>query len=920
MSGGFPAQVWQGETTPGRKIHVRFDLPETVVVEPPWSIYAARDDIQFDEYKANGQPANIIYDGVPQIGYTQGVARLSTGYIGMQPRVLDLGALHSRTTEQADILRLSAWQSFVTLAERPLFKQPDAASHPGLLTGAAADLATAADHFLTILRQAGATWIPSATAEPAPKGPAVTQRRDSAFELDVVGLTHAVFPPDQGFQLRWRVPGTDLDEHDLLFAFEFGGPLSPRWHGRFALAFGMNGQVTLSELQYDVSGPSWTWVIRDTWQYCDKQNVVNDAHWFVLIPHARRYIDFQSSTREVVRPLFGIGSQLGPPQLQARHYTVPEADVEAKRGTSTPIAIQTFFATGAGEARLWINRRLRMQVQVARLMYPPHSERVSQVVDAPRAVPWGSTATTTLRTWYEGVLPFASATVYTSPSISCSLINDTTGVAIQAVGGSFVTTGGTANYVLPGGANTMRVRYRMEPGGPVPLTSGGPWSCWILAFELRKPARTAVVAPGEVEGGEIQSVSITGADSDPSTETAQVVIADPRNELSRVRIRGRMPVLIETEYDEQGVTGASALFRGYLSRATDMPRGRTGEWATGKTLPFTLRHDLDVLGVGQWARLWEAQWHGYMLDLAELVDPSAISPPFVIPNQPAKITSIVRELLQHAGYPPAQIDVPDREFRLWKSPQTKEDLYKLQPYEPLGPFITRLLRDYMGAYIFWDANATGVGALHPGMWRFQDGPRAGTLRWTFRTTTPTSVEPKLVNHPGAWGANTTFIRKDTLHSYVVPPEANAIWVTTDGDLTPNDKPTGLCQWLGNPKSVNLPIFGGNTADPNHPDYIGRLIPRVIYDPDLATQNAVDFVARRYYDITCRARKVVEFTAPLVLLADADPLYGGKLRPLRYGDTVLIDTTQYLVTAMNPDLGPTKDAHQFMHLECEEIVA
>jgi hypothetical protein len=79
-----------------------------------------------------------------------------------------------------------------------------------------------------------------------------------------------------------------------------------------------------------------------------------------------------------------------------------------------------------------------------------------------------------------------------------------------------------------------------------------------------------------------------------------------------------------------------------------------------------------------------------------------------------------------------------------------------------------------------------------------------------------------------------------------------------------------------------------TADPTHPDYLGEMVPLVMFDPTLSTPEAVAFVARRLYDRAAKAEKWFEFESPAAYIADAsDTQLGGRRRPLRINDPVTV---------------------------------
>jgi hypothetical protein len=106
----------------------------------------------------------------------------------------------------------------------------------------------------------------------------------------------------------------------------------------------------------------------------------------------------------------------------------------------------------------------------------------------------------------------------------------------------------------------------------------------------------------------------------------------------------------------------------------------------------------------------------------------------------------------------------------------------------------------------------------------------------------------------------------------------------------------------------------NTADPTHPDYIGYEVPLLYIDPNLSTEAAVKWIARRLYDVMAHAIKGIRFTAPLLLVTDSSDTYQKRPRMLRYYDPVLVDGIQFLVRSCNPSY--KKDGMQFATYELE----
>ena len=380
--------------------------------------------------------------------------------------------------------------------------------------------------------------------------------------------------------------------------------------------------------------------------------------------------------------------------------------------------------------------------------------------------------------------------------------------------------------------------------------------------------------------------------------------------LERLNNRGELSVRILEELNDGAEE--TVLFRGYAVSPRNIRRGRAG-------LTFPDRIERQVECLGEWMRLEEAMGPFHTLYLydgeAAKAAKDAGQPNTYIP---LKITDIIRQAIRFAGYLDAQIDVPDNPMRLWIDPDQPQDV-NVPPFTSPLKLATDYARDWLGAYLFWDANA---GTMN-GMWRLKIGLKAGTPLFTFKTRTPAGFG--LVNKPALWGVNSTFVAKPGIVRYVLKPDYNAVMVTAnlDFDVT---KGTffGYTVPLINPRSVNTPQFG-NTADPDHPDYLGTLkwLPRLEIN---GTPASVNFLARRLYQINCFGRRRAEFIAPFFPVQDPDDAnFLGRWRPLRYGDTVNLQNEKtgalepHFVLSANPAWERT-DAHQVCHYELQAVTA
>lgn len=296
-------------------------------------------------------------------------------------------------------------------------------------------------------------------------------------------------------------------------------------------------------------------------------------------------------------------------------------------------------------------------------------------------------------------------------------------------------------------------------------------------------------------------------------------------------------------------------------------------------------------------------------------------PPWTIPQ-------VVRHLISYCGYTEDRIDVTRIAENPTRMPLEADSggAWFPSPFLSVGDYIQRLLRDYLGAYLTWNANAINGGLR--GMWQVYLGPTIPPLTsplYSFTNDEPPAPVSgvTLLGRTEAYPANTTFIVKESFNSFPVPPEANAVMVVTTGDLAPGRAAMGLLSCAINYRSYNPP-GGPNLDDPTDPDnidYLGRFVPLVITDPLLAVGNtpaerqaALDLFTRRIFNIACRGAKRHAFEAPLVLVEDPADAYLDRKRPLRYGDFVRVDGIDCLVRAVNPSF--SKDHMQMAQYETE----
>lgn len=167
-----------------------------------------------------------------------------------------------------------------------------------------------------------------------------------------------------------------------------------------------------------------------------------------------------------------------------------------------------------------------------------------------------------------------------------------------------------------------------------------------------------------------------------------------------------------------------------------------------------------------------------------------------------------------------------------------------------------------------------------------------------------------------------FVR-GTLSTWTDAPEGNLVLVTGSGQLGSigRDK---VSAWAANPVSFDVRDLGladPQGPDPDHPDYLGHMVPIYVLDPAIAggsdaesNERAAKWVCRRVYDIACHGVRRMTFEAPLLLVTDPLDEFQSNPRPLRWYDPVYVDSTIFLVRSCNPTY--VKDGVQMATYELE----
>lgn len=548
---------------------------------------------------------------------------------------------------------------------------------------------------------------------------------------------------------------------------------------------------------------------------------------------------------------------------------------------------------------------------VSRALYFQNGNLVCNDVELPFVA---SDATPFYVQWY-GNLP-------TGATITVRLFDAETGNELTAAGSSGssvnygwkgfdLTSGRTSD---PAGKNLTRRKYRPIIQYTLPNSSK---PIVIRGVKYYRDATWRQIDGSPTVIPTVQGVSITGQDSDPTHETCSFKFADMQGAVSQLDVRAGMAMRVDVNYDTSDPTKITNVFSGYVQKAIADVKGGTP--ALG--LPVNGWKSYDVTCTGEWQRLMEAK-------TTQTWDFSIDNQTISTTGKPWKVSDAIRTLIADAGYEDENIDVPDIPIRLFPAGNPLETI-RIEYMSAIYPVVNHLAMLYLGSWITWDGNATSSsGTPHKmGCWRLLTPARPDSsghynILASFKTTpslaATSGIRPRFrvdyqamesgtfnettIHYPTVW------VKKRSLTKYVVPPEGNAVLVTGVGlSLAPGIAPLQpLTTTIFNPYAIKFD--GAPTTDANGrampdttcPDYTnGRPVWIVVNDGALWSQQAVDFWARRIYDIACHGQKRIRFTAPLIFVTDSQDTKQKHPRILRFGDQVLFNGQQFIVANVNP---------------------
>lgn len=869
--------------TPGRETVVTFDV-ETIdnMQEPPYWHELELSKISEGD-KEN--PPRVTY--LPEIGWQLTTYNSIVSYI------------HEGTEADSGILEINAPSGFNSLS---LFRRPD-----DLLGVGGGAMKISGDTFYQKQVSAGDSWDDSTKyilSSDSASFPGPDPESDP-ISMDRIGKTDSNHLPTEKICLRFYVPGMEGQAKGALETIYFSG-ISGRLRedsasgtGRYALKHYGDGNAKLFELLAD-----GYWKLRMTMPWTHKSKVVGSWHYVTIASDARfdgttyvgSKIGFQfQSVSGLIEGAVGLAvAALGGPEWQ---FYKPRRISTVQNPVQAPV-------------RLDCRRDIRAVLQISKAVHFATGDLLTVTF----AMPFVPGSTTPLRFEWYGDIPSGTSidvTMYRADAIGALTVADAGSSSTAAGHKSFTPVPGVAYY-------TAVITFNSNVDGFKTPT--------IRRIRLVRDRVLSVSTPGEFLAPKKDKISVTGPSSDPTHETASVIVHDRSGPTFPLFFRAGMSARVEIKHPADSTKDTIA-FLGRVAQAVTSRRPR-------RTRTGFLQERLDPIQKWDW-KTYRVLMMGEWMKAAELLtpqtynfgsDPASLSEP-----KPYKVTDIIRILLT-SRFPNSMVYVPDLSLRLFID---EKQSWLLEVYTEILPICMSLARDYLGGYLVFDANATngGVPGNKYGCIRLMVPPRPpykNLLEFVLKPNFEAGKQGMNVNSyipttDGLQEIKRCPVLYGSMREWVVPPECNYVYVQGATPVSGDTLAVGsekLQAEAYNYVSAHFRDGQPIAADPNHPDYLGRMVPYILSDPGLTSEAAVRFACRRIYDMAAHAQKRITFDAPLVTVTDVnDPL---QIRPrkLQFGDPVLFEGQQFIVDACNLDYEWRRggDRAQYAHYDLFSVPA
>jgi len=673
-------------------------------------------------------------------------------------------------------------------------------------------------------------------------------------------------------------------------------PLPPNGIGQYCLVLKGDGRAELEEKLSNNDPTANYWTVRKAFRWCDANQIAGGTHSIKI--HSDAYKDINGhwlgSTISFQFATFDQG-------LVSNVITFVNA-VLGLNWTQYPIPQTVKAAPKLEKLRFDLRRNVRAELQFHKHIYRD-SGTLKTVLFQLTQPAIGATPEPIEIRWF-GAMPKGARLGDANSTLDVMLYGQD-GTACTPVGAiSNAATRGTRKFQPIIGESAYYAIFTYTPDGSKTKSPYINRVDFGQAGTLNKSSTSPTTLP------KVAAITLSGQDADPGHESIGVVCNDVYDAVTQLGFRSGMPIKVEVDL---GSGVKSILGTGYVVAAPGRLRrtvkqvGRSGSTFTKKW------HTWSIKAQGEHAKLSRMQ-APFRISLVKGSDSDGNQSPY-------KVTDILRLLFANAGYASHQINVPDLPISYLNDGRLP--LF-IEPFTELYPLIVMLIREYLGGYLVWDPNSStsSDSTKMDGCWRVKIPPRPKALGDVYNYLAHFRSDQR-INNSVAYDTlgngqivKRVGINKEGYFSEIEKPEANV--VTVYGVGYP-DKGGILAKAAG--QRIQIPPlpnwksaeFGQSleatitkpVPDPNHPDYLGYILPLFYSDPGINSMALAQLIQYRLYDMTCHAKKKLRFEAPLVLVTDVTDTYQRQPRKLMYGDPVLVDGSPFFVEACHCDYHATR---------------
>lgn len=914
---GFGSNTTDTATTPSRKTHVDFDVDEEVAQQEAYADCRFADQMQAD-YDLSVDDSTLSISALT----TFNVERIKG--VGWELKMLhgDGNQPHEQGAATKTLNVPSGYEN------QPTWSETDQA---GATYAGAPAVTPTGDLFYTKKFTANSTLADAAyqVTDSIGAPPSGTNAPLYCVGIDPGGSVL------EDVMISFRVPGSSKHSPDYIGGFGFNGPLG--WmpnpdqvtsSGYYWVGFRGNGR---GELWVYLSNQKWRKV--RTFTYCAVDQVIGRTHRILIAPRIGRFLNVSGGSILIRCSL----APVRPAQPDSGAFRgilsvgQPESDA-----VDSPFQLKwdaPGIYTGGGAAnapqRVHVRQDLPVQFQVAKIQYVAGGVLMLH----PFTLDFIPDDSTDFQVFFQASIPSGcqlicnmyAVTPQTGSTDSAYDLLASTGTVS---GSLFTPIAGTTNYALrfvfegeswPNVSNTTPelFGYQIIRDGVLAVVSPGTFS----------PAFAPPASPPKLRTSYAQHLAVTLADNNPATAEASLLIDDVAGDCEGLQQRGDFPTEISTDFVDATGSHNVIWHRGYSVMPSSQQLGNhDGGWRPGfdeqgvptQQFNYEYRFKAQVRITGAWQRLQEQVLTG-RLNLAQQFS-SADGPP--------KVTDILRTLFHCAGYGDNMLYIADNPVLIF--PINEADGLVLDPQSNISEVIVRLVRDYLGGYLYFEPNLGSYGVWMVLFPVISPIPAASFL-FAF---TPASPGANKVQHSlesyGTATLNGVAIQQAPMYKFqtrwkVVPPEGNIIVSYGVTPATISQDPTMIEMIAYNVNSFDFGFNGIGAPSPaNNPDWLAR--PRKIYQylPAYANFNLGDgsspvaWATRRVYDVSCHGRLQFSFMAPAMIVKDTTTIPGTTFyRPLRFYDPVYVMGRECIVRSA--ELRYDKDAHQFGHYTVEQVI-